>query len=520
MLKNNNKFYITTAILYSNAEAHIGHAYEFFLADVIARYQRLQEKDTYFLTGMDEHGLKIGRSARENNMEVQDFVDEMAEQAKELHQLLNISYNQFIRTSDKKIHWPGAQTLWKELVSSNDIYKKKYNGLYCIGCERFITEKELINNKCPEHDKEPENIEEENYFFKLSKYNDQIKNLIKSNSLIISPVSARNEILSLLESGLEDVSFSRKKESVLWGIPVPEDKTQLMYVWCDALSNYITALGYGRKNEDNFKKFWPADIQVIGKGILRFHAGLWPGMLLSAGLPFPKEILVHSYLTINGKKISKSIGNVINPKEYIHKYGTDAVRYYLGREITPFEDGDFSKEKFIKTYNANLANGLGNLISRILKMANDYFEGSVNNNDNVLIPTKRKKEATKEKDSLESWAIPYLIDNKFIPDYHGFMEKFEINRAADVIWKLIKELDGYITDYEPYKLIRTDKEKTEVIIWNVLYGLFFVGKFLGPFMPEIAEKINNLLGVKFDTKNIPKSFKTNILEKPLFKKID
>src|SRR3989344_2063764 len=287
------KFYITTSIAYANAGPHIGFAYEGLLADIIARYRRMRGLDTFFLTGTDEHGDKILRAAKERGLAPQVFVDENVRKFEELNQALRISYDYFIRTSDKKNHWPGAQMLWQKLLASGDLYKGTYKGLYCVGCEAFITEKELVDGKCPNHGTVPETIEEENYFFRLSKYAPQIKAMIESGELKVTPEARGHEILMLLKEDVQDVSFSRPERDVLWGIPVPNDQKQMMYVWCDALSNYVSALGYGRKDDEQFEKFWPANIHLIGKDILRFHAVIWPAMLLSAGLPLPKEILVH-----------------------------------------------------------------------------------------------------------------------------------------------------------------------------------------------------------------------------------
>lgn len=515
-----HKFYITTSIAYANANPHIGFAYEVFIADVLARHHRLLGVDTYFATGMDEHGMKIARTAQANNTPTQEFVDGIAESFKELDTMLDISYDFFVRTSDKKLHQEGVHVLWNKLVEKGDIYKKKYLGFYCVGCEKFITEKELVDRKCSIHEKIPEWVEEENYFFKLSKYSDSIKHKIESGEFKITPSGAEQEIKAFLEEGLEDISFSRRKDAVLWGVPVPNDPDQLMYVWCDALANYITALGYGTKHVDNFEKFWPANVHVIGKDILRFHAAYWPAMLLSAGIPLPQELLVHGFITSQGKKMSKSLGNVVDPKEYINEFGVEAVRYFFARELSPFDDSDFTRERFIETYNANLANGLGNLVSRTLKMTNTYLGGSLEIQDDVSVPAKTKIGNISGFEKVEGWSIPYTVNHIFRPHYEDAMNAYEINKAADVAWSVIQELDHYITDYEPYKLIKEDPEKTAQVLWSILYGLHGVAKMIAPFMPTTSDKILDLLGATYDQNKNPIKFQTKELSTPLFARID
>jgi len=493
------KFYITTPIFYANAELHLGHTYTLVLSDILARYHRSIGDKTFFLTGSDEHGDKIVRAAQKVYMGPQAFVNNNVAKMQELIKELGIANDFFIRTSDQEHHWHGAEKLWHELEKAGDIYKGLYKGLYCVGCEAFITEKELVDGKCPLHDTNPEHIEEENYFFKLSKYGPEIKRLLLSGEFKITPQSRVNEIVSLIsgsngESGLGDVSISRPERAIPCGIPVPNDPTQLMYVWCDALSNYISALGYGTDNEENFRTFWPADVQVLGKDILRFHALLWPAFLLSAKIPLSRELLVHGFVTSDGKKMSKSIGNVLSPEEFISEYGRDALRYYLAREVSPVEDWDLTRKKFKEVYNANLANGLGNLVSRTLKMAEQYFGGVVTGDATRAPSIKTKMSAVGAFGDIAGMNIPYIIINDILPRYHKHMSANEINKGADVIWELISHLDQFITDYEPFKLVKTDRDKTEAIIWGLLFGLREVAQMLVPIMPDTAQRISLLVG--------------------------
>ncbi len=505
-----NKFYITTAIDYVNAAPHLGHALEKVQADVIARHQRLLGKDVFFLTGTDEHGAKVAKAAETQGKNTEKFANEISETFKNLAKELNISNDDFIRTSDKTRHWPGAKALWLKLTEKGDIYKASYKGFYCLGCEAFITKKDLVDGKCAIHNQKLEEINEENYFFKLSAYQNKIKKAITSRKLKIIPEGRKNEILSFLEAGLEDTSFSRPAKDISWGIPVPLDDTQTMYVWADALSNYISALGYGTENAEKFQKYWPADIHVIGKDILRFHALIWPGMLLAAGLDLPKSLLVHGHITFGGKKMSKSRGNVIDPLDIIHRYGADALRYYLTREIPVTEDGDLTEEKFKEAYNANLANGLGNYTARVLKMAEQYFGG-------ILVKPLETAiaEAPFQKDGKEFFSVPYVIENLVLPEYLKAMENLELNKAMDIIWSAISQLDGYIQNYQPFKLINTDKEKTGVILWNLIFGLAHITRMLTPFMPETSEKILNAIGANSQQTDNWDKFQIKLIE-PLF----
>ncbi len=508
------KFYITTALPYMNAPLHIGHAYELVLADILARYHRGHGENTFFLTGADEHGDKIIASAQNAGVGPQAFVDGNVALFKTLLEKLTISNDDFIRTSDKERHWPGAIKLWQDIADSGDIYKGVYNGLYCVGCEAFITEKELNDGKCPNHGTVPEKIEEENYFFKLSRYAPEIKRLLLSGELKVTPKSRANEILALLEGDLTDVSISRPERAIPWGITVPNDPTQLMYVWCDALSNYISALGYGSGDDKKFRTFWPADLQVIGKDIARFHILLLPSLLLSAKIPLPREIFVHGFITSAGKKMSKSVGNVLSAEEFITAYSTDALRYYFAREIVPTDDGDLTHEKFKEVYNANLANGLGNLVSRTLKMTEQYFDGKVTGSavDAPSVRTRVTEVGVLEE--LAGVSIPYLIASDILPRYHTHMRAHEVHRAMDAVWELIGHLDQFITDKEPFKLIKTDKETTEKVLWSVLYGLDVIIEMIIPVMPYTAEQMRLLLESKKEEDITV--FKGKVPEEPLF----
>ena len=467
----NKTFYLTTPIFYPNAKPHLGHAYVTVLCDILARYHRLAGDKTYFLTGSDENAQTVARGAEKAGQDVRAFTDSLVGEFKTLFAKLEISYDQFIRTSDERVHWPGAVALWKKMVEAGDIYKKEYEGLYCIGHEAFITEKDLVDGKCPDHGTTPERTKEENYFFKLSKYTLLIKQKIESSELEIVPQTRKKEILALLGEGLQDISFSRPKSKVPIGIPVPGDDTQVMYVWCDALSNYITALGYGR-DDALYQEFWPG-VHVLGKDILRFHAAIWPGMLLSAGLPLPKKLLVHAMILSGGKKMSKTLGNVIDPQELLAEYGADALRYFLARHISPFEDGDITREHFKEAYNAALANGLGNLASRIMQLTQMHL------------------------------SAPAVLEWKPLPkEFTDAMERFEINKAAEYVWGRISALDHKITETAPFKVIKEDAEKGKVIITELVVELAFIDQMLEPILPQTSKKIIEAIMANKKPKNL------------------
>ncbi|MBU0671077.1 MAG: methionine--tRNA ligase [Patescibacteria group bacterium] len=478
----NNKFYVTTAIPYVNSSPHIGFALELVQTDVIARFQRIIGKDTYFLTGSDENSLKNVQAAEAEGISTQELCDKNAQKFIELKEILNLSNDAFIRTTEKR-HFKGAQKLWKA-CKKEDIYKKKYKGFYCVGCESFYTEKDLIDGKCPEHKTKPDVIEEENYFFRLSDYQNRLEKLIESDEIKIVPEHRKNEVLSFIRQGLEDFSISRSKERAHnWGVPIPGDKDQVMYVWFDALSNYINALDYDTDGE-LFKKYWPADVHVIGKGITRFHAVYWPAMLLSAGLALPKTIFVHGYITVEGEKISKSLGNTVDPVELVNTYGVDAVRYYLLREIPPTLDGDYSDKKFINRYNSDLANDLGNLVSRVANMVERFFEG--------------------ELPEVE-------VENEYdLEKIHKLTEEFKFNEALEYIWKLISIANQYVEEEKPWELAAIkNMDKLAKVLTKLVITVKDVALALEPFLPETSKEIQK----HFSKKEITKI-------KPLFPRIN
>jgi len=460
-------FYITTSIPYVNAAPHIGHAEEFVQADIIARYQRLRGRDVRFLSGTDDNALKNVLKAEEAGEPVAQYVSRHADIFEDLLQKLAISNDDFIRTASDPRHARGAQKLW-QAFKPEDVYKKSYKGLYCVGCEEFKTEKDLVHGECPEHPgKKLEEVEEVNHFFRLGNYAATLEELLVSGSLKIVPESRKNEVLAFIRGGLEDLSISRSRARARdWGVPVPGDDGQVMYVWVDALSNYITALGYA--DEGNlYQKYWAGEadkVHVIGKGISRFHAIYWPAFLLSAGVPLPTELFVHGYLTVDGQKMSKTIGNVIDPFELITEYGADATRFFLARHIHPFEDSDFTRERFREAYNADLANGLGNQAARIMKLAQDNLD--------------RPVELSAESLTLQQ---PFC----------ELVEKYELSAATALIWEHISKADLYIQEKKPFTLVKSDdtREEGKEIIAKLVNHLAMIATHLAPIMPETAAKI-------------------------------
>jgi len=465
------KVFISTSIPYVNAAPHLGHALEFVQADVLARYHRTIGDQVFFLSGSDENSLKNVRSAEKAGISVTDLVNDNFKKFYELKDLLNISFDDFIRTTEER-HFKGAQKLWS--VCAKDIYKKSYSGLYCVGCEEFYKEEELIDGLCPDHKVKPELIEEENYFFKLTKYQDQIKELIETEKVKIIPEARKNEVLSFINSGLQDFCISRSSERAKgWGIDVPDDSTQKIWVWFDALSNYINALGYGNDDESKFNEFWQNNefkIHTLGKGIIRFHSVYWLAMLLSAGISLPKTLFVHGYLTVDGQKMSKSIGNVIDPKELVLKYGSEGVRYFLLREIPATGDGDFTYEKFEKRYNSDLASGLGNLFSRTLAM---IIKAGLDNGFEVK-PNSLFIEKNKE--------VEDKVSERFI----------QFNETLNDIWELVSFCDKYIEEEKPWEV--TEIEKQKEVFSNLIYSLNNISKMIEPFLPLTSQKMKEQLG--------------------------
>ena len=458
------KVFVSTSIPYVNASPHLGHVLELVQADVIARYHRLLGDRVFFLSGTDENSLKNVRSAENVGKNVSDFVYENYLIFLNLKELLNLTFDDFIRTTEKR-HFDGAQKLWT--ACKKDIYKKKYSGLYCVGCEEYYKEDDLVDGLCPDHKVAPELVEEENYFFKLSDYQEKIKELIEKDEVKIIPQSRKNEILSFINSGLQDFCISRTSERAKgWGIDVPEDETQKMWVWFDALSNYINALGYGSNDESKFLEFWQNNdfkMHVIGKGINRFHSVYWLAMLLSAEISLPKTLFVHGYITVDGQKMSKSLGNVINPYDLVEKYGCDAVRYFLLREIPALGDGDFTFEKFERRYNSDLAGGIGNLLSRTLTMINK--KNIIFDRDPEEIFVNKNQEVDKK------------IKENFI----------QFNETLNEIWELISFCDKYIEEKKPWAI--EDKDENEIVFSNIIYSLKNISQMLKPFLPYTAEKM-------------------------------
>ena len=467
-------FYVTTAIAYPNSKPHLGHALEIIQADVVARFHRLLGKDVFFQTGTDEHGLKNWQTAQKQGKEVIEFLDANVNVFRDLYKKLNISYDNFIRTTDKKIHYPGAIKLWKELVREGDIYKKKYKGLYCAGCEAFKTEKELENGKCPNHPtKEIDVVEEENYFFKLSKYKEDVAKKIKSDKYQVIPETRKNEILSFLKTA-KDISFSRPKTSLPWGITVPGDDKQIMYVWCDALSNYITGAGYGR-DEEKFKQIWPADIHIIGKDILRFHAAFWPAMLISAKVQLPRQLFVHGFVLSKGAKMSKSTGNIIEPFEQIGKYGVDQFRFYILGAMPIDGDGEYFEDLVKERVNTELVGNLSNFCYRVLSFANKNFNSQIKETDNGQLIKK--------------------ITAKF-DEIKKAYEECDFKKAIEGILSISALGNKHFQDNEPWKLIKEDKEKARKIVGTCVNIAKNLSVLIEPIMPEFSFELQKQLNVK------------------------
>lgn len=489
------KYYLTTAIPYANAAPHIGTAMDYLYGDILLRYQLLRGNDAKLSIGTDEHGTKVQQKAVDNNVTPQEFVDNLQPEFQKMRRALDLNFGVpidqigqplssqdfdgqniiSVRTSDPE-HVRRVQEIWRRLDQTGVIYKSSYEGWYCAGCEAFVTETEAHDNNyiCPDHQKPYEKLSEENYYLATSKFTDQIREFVKN---AVVPEFRGKELMGLLKDGAKDVSISRPADKLSWGVPVPGDELQVMYVWVDALSNYLTALGYPDENWHN--NFWPAKVQIVGKDILRFHAIIWPAMLLALDLPLPEKLMVHGFINVDGAKMSKSLGNVVSPLEIIDNYGVDAFRYYFTSHVTTFDDGDFTWEKFEAAYNGELANDLGNLVSRVAAMIRKYFDGSLTFVD----------ETNELRDQAET-----LLGN-----YRVAMDGLDLNAAMGAIMEYVHELNQYIERSAPWKVAKLDDEAERqrrlVEIFSTLVGgLLLVAKYLSPFLPETAETIHGVYG--------------------------
>jgi methionyl-tRNA synthetase len=503
-----SKYYITTAIPYVNAAPHLGHALEFIQTDVIARYEKSLGKDVALVTGADENSLKNVQAAEKLGMSTAELCQKNATIFKDMAEKIGLSFTKFRRTSNKEKHWPGVHKLWSLCNESGDIYKKKYKGLYCVGCEAFYEESDLVEGLCPEHETKPEVIEEVNYFFKLSKYQDQLEKLIETDELMILPETRKNEVLSFIRSGLKDFSISRSvKRAKGWGVPVPDDKSQILYVWFDALGTYLTGIGYGI-DEQEFEGFWPAFTHVIGKGILRFHAIYWPAILLSSGLKLPKTIFVHGYITVEGQKMSKTLGNIIDPFYVMDKYGVDPLRYCLLSEVPTFGDGDFSEKILIEKNNNELIANVGNLVNRTMVFVNNNFEG--------VVPKTKLEESDEIFFEKQATLIGSVTEQ---------LERMDIREALSDIMHFAKNSNKYFQDNKPWVLIKEDSVRAGTVLNVLVQQIKDIAILVEPYMPGTSEKIFRQLSVaprKWVDLGVPSVDEGHHLGKPeiLFRKID
>lgn len=488
-----DSFYVTTAIPYVNATPHLGFALELVQADALARYHRLSGGDTWFLTGTDENSLTNVLAADRDGLPVRSLVDRNAETFRTLTHVLHISHDDFIRTATDSRHWGGAQRFWTACAGAGDIYKRPYRGLYCVRCERFYTTDELVGGRCPDHEIEPEVVEEENYFFRLSRYADQLTDLITSGALRVVPESRHREVQAFIARGVKDFSISRTQARARgWGIPVPGDPEQVMYVWFDALTNYVTALGYGSESS-RFRRSWlnnPHRVHVIGKDILRFHAVYWPAMLLSAGLPVPTRIIVHGFLTRDGRRMSKTLGTGIDPAALVTSWGVDSVRYWLLREVPPTDDADYTETSLARAYTADLANNLGNLLQRTTSMMHRYRAGR--------IPTERPGAGSSLQTAAER--LPAAL-------HRGLGEGWDPRVGLEAIFNLVGAANRFVEDTKPWALARAEGggdwdagQRLDHVLWNLAECLRLVAEALRPFLPQTAERIAANLGVALAAK--------------------
>ena len=509
----NNKFYVTTPIYYPSGKFHIGTAYTTVLADSIKRYHKLKGEDAYMLTGTDEHGQKIQEKAKEAGKSPKEYVDEMAKKAKELWANMGIEYDDFIQTTEDR-HEKIVEKIFDKFMEQGDIYKGDYEGWYCVPCESYFTQTQLIDGKCPDCGREVRLMKEEAYFFNMKKYESWIKDFYKEHPDFIIPESRKTEIFNnFINPGLEDLCISRATFD--WGIQMPDDPKHVLYVWLDALTNYITALGYLSDDDGLFKKYWPADLHVVGKEIIRFHGIYWPIFLHALGLELPKQIYAHSWIVMKDGKMSKSVGNVIYPETLIERYGLDATKYYLLRMMSFSQDSMFTPEEFVERYNSDLANDLGNLLNRTIGMINKYFNG--------VIPTEIN-EKTEFDDSLHEFA-----DDQ-ITKIEEAMDSYHVSNAIQELWKYISRVNKYIDETAPWILVKEEKtEKLKSVMFNLAEALRKISIILEAFMPNSANEILNQLGIlkkenMWDTLNSYNEIKegTTVIKQgiPLFGRLD
>lgn len=500
------KYYISTAIAYTSAKPHIGNTYEIVLGDAIARYKRLKGFDVYFQTGTDEHGEKIELKAKEAGIIPKEYVDNIASQIKDIWDIMNTSYDRFVRTTDPK-HEREVQKIFKKMYDKGDIYLGKYEGLYCTPCESFFTESQLVDGKCPDCGREVHKASEEAYFFKLSKYQDRLVEYYNTHPDFIKPDSRKNEMINnFIKPGLQDLCVSRT--SFTWGIPVDFDPKHVIYVWLDALTNYITNIGYDVDNpSDEFKKYWPADLHLIGKDIVRFHSIYWPCFLMSLDIPLPKQIFGHPWLLFGNDKMSKSKGNILYADDLVKEYGVDAVRYYVLHEIPYANDGNLTNELLVERINSDLANVLGNLVNRTVAMGNKYFEGKVIN--------------PSVSDDVDNVLISMI--NELDKRVEVKMDTLEVGAALDEIFDLLRRSNKYIDETMPWVLAKdpNNSDRLQTVLYNLLESIRVSANLIRPFLPETADKILEQIGNTDDSLKFNPSNTYNLgVATPLFKRID